>query len=72
MDDIENIRKKFDVFKGESGNLLLKPKKRPRNDFDDFSMDSTSTCESSSIIVDEAVTSVTVPNSDSMETSGQV
>ena len=78
MDDMENIRKNFDVFRGESGNVLLKPKK-PRTDFQDISMASTSAVESSSFgssMIVDANDLITVPisgqNSDSMETSGQV
>ena len=87
MDDIENIRKNYDVFRGESGDFMLKPKK-PRNDFQDISTASTSAGGSSSyassMIVDEnelitvPITAqnsnsiITVQTSNSMETSGQV
>ena len=76
MDDIENIRKHFDVFQGESGNLVLKPKK-PRIDFQDILMPSTSTGKGSSsgssmIVIEEEDASMNVANSNSMETSGQV
>ena len=82
MDTLGNL-KDFDVYKDVvSGNLLLRPKKKPRTDFENSPLPSTSTYQTgtsnSSIIVGENETSMTdemetsAANSHEMETSAQV
>ena len=67
MDDFENL-KDFDVFKDNSGNFMLRPKKKPRNDFEDSPMPNTS---NSSTIVGEKENVITIANSENeMETLG--
>jgi hypothetical protein len=76
MDDFEEMKKNFDVFKDESGRLLLRPKKKPRTDFENSPLPSNSTYQNGMstlpIIVTEDDDSMTVEFSDAMETSAQV
>ena len=81
MDTLGNVED-FDVFKDVSGNIVLRPKKKPRTDFENSPLPSTSTYQTdtsnSSITVGENETSMTdemetsAANSHEMETSAQV
>ena len=86
MADFEEMKSNYDLFKDESGNLVLRPKKKARNDFENSLSPSNSTYEdgtsNSSIMVEVNDPSITfaksgemetsAANSDEMETSAQV